>query len=91
MKECACGITYSAEQWADLPLVGEQRFEDGVTMELRNCSCGSTMGIELPKSISWVEYLKLILQQSTAHEEITKAGGDPGPWRSVKKSHGLIR
>ena len=39
---CACGETFTLEQWAALDLVGIQ--DDGIDtlIELRNCPCGST-------------------------------------------------
>lgn len=51
VKTCSCGKTYTQEQWDALPLVGYQTFDlPGVSippLELRNCSCDSTMA--LPK------------------------------------------
>lgn len=51
-KICACGIEYSKAQWEALKLLGHQVTDDEVAvydLELRNCSCGSTMGIEWVK------------------------------------------
>lgn len=39
---CACGHAYTAQQWAELELVGDV---DGV-LEQRNCVCGSTISRE---------------------------------------------
>jgi len=39
---CACGHAYTAEEWAELALVGDV---DGV-LEQRNCHCGSTISRE---------------------------------------------
>jgi hypothetical protein len=52
VKRCTCcAATYSAPAWALLPFVGNQEAEteDGwpAVLELRNCPCGSTLGIEL--------------------------------------------
>jgi hypothetical protein len=52
VKRCTCcAATYSAAAWALLPFVGNQEAEteDGwpAVLELRNCPCGSTLGIEL--------------------------------------------
>ncbi len=43
-KSCACGRSYAAEEWLELPGCGRQG--DGVDiLDLRNCSCGSTMAV----------------------------------------------
>lgn len=46
---CRCGLTYSAEEWAKLPFVATMPDGIGGVLELRNCRCGSTRAIELPK------------------------------------------
>lgn len=53
---CGCGRAYDAEQWKALRLAGHapQYNEDGtehatLRLELRNCVCGSTRAIEVPK------------------------------------------
>jgi hypothetical protein len=50
MKSCnVCKSSYCSHAWAELPLIGIQLSdEDGVrySLELRNCTCGSTLGIE---------------------------------------------
>jgi transposase-like protein len=46
-KPCRCGIVHTRDTWKDLPLAGEMP-DEGVTLELRNCPCGSTLAIELP-------------------------------------------
>lgn len=38
--------SYTAAEWAALPLIGFQDFGDGEPLELRNCACGSTLAIE---------------------------------------------
>lgn len=49
VKKCACGRRYTAGTWKDLALVGVQ--DDGVErIELRNCACGSTIGVILGPS-----------------------------------------
>jgi hypothetical protein len=46
MKTCGCGRNYSAAEWKLLPYVGRQ--DDEVEhIELRNCPCGSTIGLVL--------------------------------------------
>lgn len=43
-KTCACGRSYAAEEWLELPGCGRQ--DDGVDiLDLRNCSCGSTIAV----------------------------------------------
>lgn len=42
IKKCSCGKTYTREQWAKLKLVGH-----GQGLEYRNCTCGSTIAIEI--------------------------------------------
>ena len=42
VARCACGATYTAQQWADLEFVGDV---DGL-FEQRNCECGSTISRE---------------------------------------------
>lgn len=46
MRVCtSCGRRISPGSWCDLPLVGEidNGRERGESLELRNCSCGSTL------------------------------------------------
>lgn len=55
-KRCACGRSYDAIAWAELPRIGEidNGREAGERMELRNCPCGSTIARELGRhAISW--------------------------------------
>lgn len=49
-KACGCGLTHSAEQWAELPLAprGGVYFVDGrPELELRHCACGSTLAVDV--------------------------------------------
>lgn len=41
---CSCGKSFTATEWCLLPLVGVQRMP-GESLELRNCSCGSTISV----------------------------------------------
>ena len=51
VKRCDCDREYDARSWSDLPLVGYQ--DDGVEhLELRNCSCGSTLAVHL-EALEW--------------------------------------
>jgi hypothetical protein len=49
-KQCkCCGISYDAAGWLSLPRVGVQRGDvEQPSLELRNCSCGSTLAVALP-------------------------------------------
>jgi len=51
-KHCPCGKSYTAAAWAALPNkriwpddMGEK---DGWTLEQRDCSCGSSIAIDIP-------------------------------------------
>jgi hypothetical protein len=44
VKTCPCGISYSQQEWDRLDFVGLQS-DDVETIVLRNCRCGSTIGI----------------------------------------------
>jgi len=44
IKTCACGRSYTAEQWRRLRLVGIQP-DEPVDLELRDCECGSTLAM----------------------------------------------
>lgn len=49
LKVCSCGIRYSAAQWSQLEAAGRMADGDGGWLELRHCSCGSTIAVELPR------------------------------------------
>jgi hypothetical protein len=52
---CSCHRSYTPEEWDRQPFVGLLTTE-GVTIEMRNCSCGSTMGRLLgPVPAWWIE------------------------------------
>jgi hypothetical protein len=44
---CACGREYSAGEWSQLRFVGIQRVPCEVSLELRDCFCGSTLSREV--------------------------------------------
>jgi hypothetical protein len=44
--KCGCGRQYSSDEWIALPYVGVMADEVEV-VELRNCVCGSTIGVVL--------------------------------------------
>lgn len=55
-KRCSCGLTYDRAGWEALQHVGIHT--DGVTperLDLRNCSCRSTVAVELPDTVSICE------------------------------------
>jgi hypothetical protein len=46
VKTCACGHSYTEEQWDELEPRGVQDCGDGTGLDLRNCvACSSTIGI----------------------------------------------
>jgi hypothetical protein len=61
VKTCTCcGAIHELAGWRALPLVGYYD-DDGVdadhpaptTLELRNCRCGSTLSVELPRRLRY--------------------------------------
>lgn len=48
LKQCGCGLVYNRKTWNQLPFVGMQRsgFPGMFDLELRNCSCNSTLAIK---------------------------------------------
>lgn len=48
-KVCGCGAVYDATSWRALPYVGVQRLDDEPDLELRNCVCGSTIAVPVPR------------------------------------------
>lgn len=50
LKTCTCcGRQHDAASWAALPLKGYVGVVARVTLELRNCTCGSTLAVEVPR------------------------------------------
>jgi len=48
VKTCSCcGRTFDAAAWAKLPLVGHQDFDEE-RLELRSCTCRSTLAVQVP-------------------------------------------
>lgn len=44
-----CGAEYNAASWSHLDQVGTQEIGDGgPDLVLRNCACGTTLGVEVP-------------------------------------------
>jgi hypothetical protein len=46
VKECACGRSYTADEWRELKLCGVWT-DDVEVLVLRDCHCGSTIAIVL--------------------------------------------
>jgi hypothetical protein len=50
-KRCTCcGTSYSLQEWHELPLIGRMPVEmrepgEPAELELRNCSCGTTLSV----------------------------------------------
>ncbi|HLK36054.1 MAG TPA: hypothetical protein VKU41_04830 [Polyangiaceae bacterium] len=51
VKVCSCGRPFDHAQWMKLPFAGVLD-GDGEKLDLRNCSCHSTIALELPESVS---------------------------------------
>jgi hypothetical protein len=50
-KRCSCSSQFTAEGWAMLPLVGYQREDGRIAFEIRNCTCGSTLYVEMASPV----------------------------------------
>jgi CheY-like chemotaxis protein len=51
VKRCSCGREYTHSQWLALPRCGRMRLpRRNAIVELRNCRCGSSMGLDLAGS-----------------------------------------
>lgn len=51
VKTCGCGQQFTFLEWKNLQLVGHQHVAEdehgpALSIELRNCPCGSTIAIE---------------------------------------------
>lgn len=44
-KNCHCGRSWSLAAWLTLPFVGTMDYHDGEALELRHCTCGSTIAM----------------------------------------------
>gem|GEM_PF-2626297 len=44
-KRCACGRVFRSEDWATLLHVGTMAVEGDTDLELRTCTCGSTLTV----------------------------------------------
>ena len=47
VKVCSCGKPYTREQWNELKALPMWDMGLEYRLELRNCECGSTMGLEV--------------------------------------------
>ena len=50
IKECSCGRKHTISEWFKLPMVGYQSLT-GISGELRNCMCGSTICLTVRRGI----------------------------------------
>ena len=51
IKLChSCGVEYNLSAWSELVLIGRMCDGDDGELELRNCSCRSTIAIEVSAS-----------------------------------------
>ncbi len=49
IKSCRCGRQFTAHDWLDIKPKGlMDSGEDTSILDLRNCPCGSTIGLEIP-------------------------------------------
>jgi hypothetical protein len=46
-KRCACGAAWSPEAWEKLPFVARTPDHEGGTLELRTCTCRSTLAVDV--------------------------------------------
>jgi hypothetical protein len=55
MKTCnCCGRRYSWLRWCCLPYLGTMQLDESdPVVELRNCRCGSTLGLEYDPPAPW--------------------------------------
>jgi CheY-like chemotaxis protein len=48
VKRCSCGLDYTRDDWLALRLCGRVHVpRSSTTIELRNCSCGSSIGVAI--------------------------------------------
>jgi hypothetical protein len=48
-KVCACGAVWSEDAWRGRPIVGQMALsDDEPPLELRHCTCGSTLAVAVP-------------------------------------------
>ncbi len=48
-KACGCGEVHDYYAWCRLPFVGVMDDGEGGQLTLRNCGCGSTLAVEVPR------------------------------------------
>lgn len=77
---CGCGRAWYAGEWTALSLVGYQDDGDGGRLELRNCTCSSTLAVEVERDgLPWTLAGDLA---SVARIDAERARGflDPYAW-----------
>ena len=53
LKQCACGRSYDADRWQELPLVGivgDAKYGRESVFEIRQCACQSSIAIKKTRS-----------------------------------------
>lgn len=80
LKTCACGRSFSREEWEALPLV-TRTSDDIESRELRNCLCRSTLSIGRPRVSVFYETEKtedgwVLFRRAGVEEAIALGFGD---------------
>jgi hypothetical protein len=53
-KRCACGRSYTLDQWRRLPICGlGQGLDDAHPISHRHCRCGSTIAVTVDPDANW--------------------------------------
>ncbi len=52
IKRCACGLSYTQQQWVELVHVGVWATTPNERYDMRQCRCRSTLSVELPEHVS---------------------------------------
>lgn len=84
-KRCGCGREICEGEWSDLPLVGyvdvpEDEEGPAERIELRNCSCTSTIAIEVP--VAGPSKLLLFDLSDLFRVEAARTRGDLTEWQA---------
>ena len=70
-RKCTCGREFSLKQWLALPACGRMHVpQRGVVVELRTCTCGSTMAVELDGL--GVARIRTVPEESTREDAVRK-------------------
>ena len=82
-KTCgACGCSYTADKWRALPLKGiiddRREHADGERLELRNCTCGSTLAVVTARALVYTGPLAALSDWLLARVPAAVTDPDPG-------------